>query len=290
MEDVMKKFTGIALCVLLSVSVLLVSFGNVSALPLDTTQVNPVFTPISGDKSYTTEFLPIVDLPGIATLASGMLVPAGFPNGEKQFEGLGLKLTGFDGGSASACFAINTVNQGWGGQVGKWNGSKWELLPTSISTPSESPYSWACTTVNASGTYALITWVTDASKLVSTYKPDCGFDLLDVYEASTTVGHNGTDYQDGTFQRFFIRTTDAVDFSGLPLTVSVSSDPVGTYTWDRTMSGTLQFNGGSGSNYYYYIVISPDGYYYNEFPNNISRTYHMDFGTCTQDLTYNGAG
>jgi len=282
----MKKSSGVILCVLLSISLLLASFSNVSAKAAGSSQVNPVFTLTSGDMSFTTEFLPMISLPGATTLASGMLIPVGFPSGEKQFEGVGLQVTGFDFGSASACFPITAVNQGWGGQVGKWDGSKWVLLPTSISKPTEESFNWACATVNASGTYALISWVVDASKLpTSNVKPQCDFTIIDAYETDTTYIHNGSDYQSGTFQKFFIRTSDTT-LAGLPLTVSVSSNPTGTFTWDRTMSGTLVFNGSSGSDYYYYIPIVPHGHFYDDFIDMISRTYHLDFGTCTQDVTY----
>ena len=38
-----------------------------------------------------------------------MLVPAGFPAGEAQFEGAGVRVVGMESGKASACFTLATI-------------------------------------------------------------------------------------------------------------------------------------------------------------------------------------
>ena len=84
-----------------SLALLLGSFSRVIAIP----KAVPLVTPVSGDREFTTQILSIASLPGITTLPGGMLVPLGFPAGEKQFEGAGLRVASFDGGTASLCFS-----------------------------------------------------------------------------------------------------------------------------------------------------------------------------------------
>ena len=96
-----------------------------------------------------------------------MLAPVGFPEGEAQFEGAGVQVTGMDSGKATVCFSLSTiaVNQGWGGKVGVWNGTKWVQLPTTFTTPEDSSSSLACATITGSGTYAFIKYVVDPDLL-----------------------------------------------------------------------------------------------------------------------------
>ena len=125
----MKKQFVILLSILLSAFLLLGTFGAVSAKPMPTSNSvslpDPTVTPVSGNTKFEVALLAMQELPGVTTLDSGMLVPTGFPNGEKQFEGKGIQISGFTYGSAKACFAVTAVGQGWGGQVGSWNGTKW---------------------------------------------------------------------------------------------------------------------------------------------------------------------
>jgi hypothetical protein len=157
----MKKFVLPFFSCLLVVTMLLGSFGSAKAEIGD----DPVVTPVSGDMEFTTEIVPIASLPGTIELASLMLAPAGFPEGEAQFEGAGVLVTKFDTGKASACFTISGTQYGWGGKVGMWNGTKWMLLPTTITSPAETPNSIACATIAGSGTYAFIKYVVDPDKL-----------------------------------------------------------------------------------------------------------------------------
>jgi len=146
---------------LLVLTLLLGSFGSAKAEVGD----DPVVTPVSGDMDFTTEVVPIASLPGATEMEDLMLVPVGFPLGEAQFEGAGVLVTKFDTGKASACFTISGTQYGWGGKVGMWNGTKWMLLPTTITSPAETPNSIACATITGNGTYAFIRYVVDASLL-----------------------------------------------------------------------------------------------------------------------------
>lgn len=158
----MKAKTRFALSMVLTLALVLSLVGTAAAASSGSATV----TPISGDAVFTVSSVPVLKLPGQTTTAGGLIVPSGFPLGEKQFDGNGVLVSGLSYGTAKACFPITALNQGWGGKVGYWDGSVWKLLDTSVSTPEEGTFSWACATVSANGTYALITWVVDASKLV----------------------------------------------------------------------------------------------------------------------------
>lgn len=159
---------------LLVFGMLFVSFGTVNASALD----DPVVTPVSGDMEFTATVVPIDGLPGVAELPGGMLVPVGFPESEAQFGSNGVQVTDFESGKAAACFSITGVEIGWGGKVGVWDGSKWVLLPTTITSYFENLVSSACATITGNGTYTFIRWVADPS-LLPTPKPEC-----------TTIGVN----------------------------------------------------------------------------------------------------
>lgn len=159
-----KNFLPIVSLVLV-LALLVSTTGSALAAPGD----DPVVTPVSGDAEFTTEVVPVPALPGSVVLASQMFAPVGFTEGETQFDGAGVRVMGLDAGKASACFSLSTValNQGWGGKVGVWNGSKWVLLPTTFSTSEESTTTLACASVAGDGTYAFIKYVADPDKLPS---------------------------------------------------------------------------------------------------------------------------
>jgi hypothetical protein len=171
----MKRLVLPLFSCLLVLTLVLGSFSTAKAAPGDP----PVVTPVSGDTEFVIEIIPIASLPGTTELANQMLVPVGFPAGEAQYEGVGVMVKGMDSGKATACFTITGTEVGWGGKVGLWNGTKWVLLPTTITPPTETPNSIACATVTGNGIYAFIRWVTDPEKL-PVYFPSCG-DLTFAY-------------------------------------------------------------------------------------------------------------
>ena len=169
-----RKFSLI-MGVCLVLTLLLGSLGSARAAAGD----DPAVTPISGDTEFTVEIVPITQLPGTYDLTTQMLAPIGYPDGEAQFEGPGVIVTGFDHGKASVCFFLSTVavNQGWGGKVGVWTGTKWAKLETVISTTSdEAAETKACATITGNGTYAFIKYVTEPAKLPS--YGQCGFEVM----------------------------------------------------------------------------------------------------------------
>ena len=158
----MKKIVLPFFSCLLVLTLLLGSFGSAKAEIGD----DPVVTPVSGDMEFNTEVVPIASLPGTIELEDLMLAPAGFPEGEAQFEGAGVLVTKFDAGKATACFTISGTQWGWGGKVGMWDGTKWVLLPTTVKTTGDDGTSTtACATITGNGTYAFIKYVTEPEKL-----------------------------------------------------------------------------------------------------------------------------
>jgi len=99
MEDVMKKVSIAMLSLIMVISLLLTSQGSVSAEAVQNSPTSPSVSWVSGDKTYTVDPIALVSLPGITTLSNGMIVPAGFKvPAEKQFEGVGIQVSGFDSG------------------------------------------------------------------------------------------------------------------------------------------------------------------------------------------------
>jgi len=110
-ENEMKKVLLPLFSFLLVLGLLGASFSSAKAEIGD----DPVVTPVSGDMEFATEVVPVASLPGTTVLESQMLVPVGFPLGEAQFEGVGVRVTGMDYGKATACFAVSGMQYGWGG-------------------------------------------------------------------------------------------------------------------------------------------------------------------------------
>jgi hypothetical protein len=267
----MKKWFSILLCLVLAGSFLFTSIGTVQADAID-----PTVTPISGNTKFSTVLVPFNDLPGATTTADGLVVPAGFPVGEKQFEGAGVLVSDFTYGTAKACFPITAVNQGWGGKVGMLDGTKWDLLDTTITTPNESSYSWACATISSNGTYTLITWVADPSKLPTAAA--CGYDISFAYGYASSAELFST-YEKGFINSFTVYSTK--NLAGKSLTVSlIKSTPAGSYVWNGSAKGVLV---SAGANVYT-MVVSPTVPYTWYF-NTQSEVWHLNFGSCTQDVT-----
>lgn len=159
----MKKFGLPVFSFLLVITLALSSFSSAAAAGGD-----PWVTPVSGDMEFTATAVSVANLPGVVELPSQMLAPAGFPAGEMQFGGSGVRVTDFDAGKATACFSLSAieVKKGWGGKVGMWNGAKWVLLPTTIAVPAEEASTTsACAGITGNGTYAFIKYIADAALL-----------------------------------------------------------------------------------------------------------------------------
>ena len=173
----MKKLVLPFFSVLLVFTLALSSFSSVTAAGGD----DPWVTPVSGDMEFTAAVVSIPNLSGIIELDSQKYSPAGFPGGETQFGGDGVRVTGFDAGKATVCFSLKAieVKKGWGGKVGMWDGAKWVLLPTSIApVAEEASTTSACAGITGSGTYAFIKYIADTS-LLPKGPPACGVMTFD---------------------------------------------------------------------------------------------------------------
>jgi hypothetical protein len=131
----------------------LTSFGSVQAYSEPT---DPVVTPVSGDLEFTTQVVAPLTL-GAAVVADGdRYLPAGYAKGDLQFIGNAVIVSGFDSGTATACFSNPGYRFGWIGNVYQWLNGKWNLLPTTTTEGVEDLSATACTTIYGSGTYALL--------------------------------------------------------------------------------------------------------------------------------------
>ncbi len=176
----MRKSMQVAVTLLLALVMVVMNINVASAKKNKSTSASigdPTVVFVSGDKEFSTVVVSTADISGTTTLDNGTLVPMGFPTGEKQFEGSALLIHDFDQGKITLCFPFTGKSVGWGGKVGYWNGSAWQLLDTAISTPEESNVSLGCATASASGQYAFIKWVVDASMLPKEEKPACTFKI-----------------------------------------------------------------------------------------------------------------
>jgi hypothetical protein len=240
---------------MLVLGLLLTSFSSAKAEIGD----DPVVTPVSGDMEFSTEVVPIASLPGTTLLPDEMLVPVGFPLGEAQFEGAGVLVTNFDSGKATACFAISGVQFGWGGKVGVWNGTKWVLLSTTITTAEEALNSVACAPISGSGTYAFIRYVVDPSML-----NQC---RLDTSGWSLGVDNEGYPY-------YYVNVNNLP--YGTPVSfVHVSADPSVNYL------GPVSGSGYSGNNYPFDADFFGS---YFETNGTVLVTLRVTAEGCTRDL------
>jgi hypothetical protein len=259
----MKRLAMPVLSIVLVFVLLLASFGIAKAAAGD----DPIVIPGSGDVEFTTEVISIAALPGVTELAGGMLAPAGFPSGEAQFGGNGIQVSGLDHGNATACFTLSTVavNQGWGGKVGMWNGSKWELLATTISTPEDSPSSLACATISGNGTYAFIKYVTNPD-LLPVGKPVCKF----------SVGALISYYGDDPNVYIGITSPNTYPASGTPFTWSVvSSSPEGLLMGPT--SGSAIIGDWDVFDMFFTLRIGP---YFSSLGSSPDISLRVDFSEC----------
>jgi hypothetical protein len=265
---------AVSICSLLLVFALLFSVtGSAKAEVGD----DPTITPVSGDKDFTVEVIPIAQFPG-TTEFHQMLVPVGFPAGEAQYEGTGVIITGMENGKATACFAISGTQWGWGGKVGSWDGNRWVLLPTTIAaTADETATTYACTTVTGDGTYVFIKYVVDPSLLPQ--MQECSFDLeIDVFWITERVP-SGTGYTSSVTGIEFYSTED---ISGRPVTVqflysvpATDSDGVPSFSWAGTASGTAYLVSAP----FYDIDVSPSIDYFRTYEDH-SEFYRVTVGGC----------
>jgi len=271
----MKKSLATLFSFILAIVLVLGSFGTASAEPGD----DPTVTPVSGDMEITTEIVPIVNLPGTHELANQMLAPVGFPDGEAQYGGNGIRVSGFSTGKATVCFHLNAsaVQMGWGGKVGVWNGKKWVLLATTITTPDESPTSYACASISGNGTYAFIQYVAEPDKLPT--MGECVFDV-DIYPTGYQAG-GGEGYTTGWMTGVMLASDQVL--TGLPVSVRLlRTDPDGHLIMDGTGYGIL-FQAAPGV----YITVFEDFLWWTEQNSPYySWTFYVTIGNCFKIIDF----
>jgi hypothetical protein len=255
---------------LLVFTLLLGSFGSAKAEVGD----DPVVTPVSGDMEFTTEVVPIASLPGTVVLASQMLAPVGFPEGEAQFEGAGMRVTSMDSGKATACFTLSTiaVNQGWGGKIGVWNEVKWVLLPTTITTTTdEAAATTACATIYGNGTYAFIKYIVDATLLPKTIPivySECPFTAKFMLWGGATI------------DSLLLEAAELE--AGIPVTLYwLSSDPPGFFSFVGTGRGLTVLEYGN-----VYRVRLEDWLLYTMTQPVSDFKIYVTYGNCYMILDY----
>jgi len=268
----MKKSAFLLFSIMLVLGLLVLPAGTARAAVGD----DPLVTPVSGDMVFTTEIVPIASLPGTIVLASQMLAPVGFPEGEAQFEGAGVRVTGMDYGKATVCFTLSTiaVNQGWGGKAGVWNGTKWVLLPTTITTGTdEAANTTACAPIAGNGTYAFIKWVVDPSLLL--VKGQCGGDYYPAFY------HN--EGPSGLFTDFSVEP-ESVVFSGVLTHPTAYGSPV--------FYKLLEYDGDVWGSFSGSIIHSPGSWYTDFYDLHVDLSdfvyakLYVEFPECWAILEY----
>jgi len=288
LEEKMKKSLFQLLTFVLVLTLLLGSFGSVKAAAGD----DPTVTPVSGDMEFTTEIIPIASLPGTYELANHMLVPVGFPDGEAQFEGPGIAVLGMDHGKATVCFSLYTlaVQQGWGGKVGLWNGSKWVKLETSITTGTdEAAATLACAPIAGNGTYAFIKYVV-APDLLPKGPVYCSESTLQAVLVTARFRFLGRWIPGYMFPGTII--SDKVYVVGSPVTFELlESDPVDIFDMPIKLTGTITrvygpttYEGFAGF-YFYTLSYSTSRFEYegSVYP---SLAYRVSLPDCVFDGVY----
>jgi hypothetical protein len=275
----MKKASTILLSTLMCVSLLLSTCGTAQAGTVSAANLpDPTLTLLTGAPDYAAAVTPLAKLPGVTTMDSGTFVPVGYETGEKQFEGSGLILTGFNYGSASLCFPLAGTSSGWGGQVGKWNGSKWDLLSTTINPPNgDDSYAWACTVIYGDGTYAFLRWIAEPDLLTKSI-PDCGYAILGAMPGMVEYSDIDGVFT-GTIISILVITDPSVEISGMTIEVSVTFDPKAISISPASTEGVI-LPWGAG-----FYIIGPTNPITFSVSEGFDNMYlHLDFGSCKQTV------
>lgn len=233
----MKQISYTVGCICLVFTMLAASFSSAVAANPSPDLPDPKIEIVSGNPDVKVKMIGTANLPGVTHTDSGMLIPAGFPVGEKQFEGNGIQISKLNGGTVNVCFPYTGTQYGWGGQVGKWTGSRWQILPTTTTTQAESSISYACTSVSSDGTYTFLKWVVDPSKIPA-IKTVCGYNL-DGVDFSSSTETETDEYHDITVDYFYIYTTGDLNLEGKTVTLSIKNvTPEGKVSMEP-VTGTL---------------------------------------------------
>ena len=241
----MKRSIVILMASVMVLSFLLASFSTAKA---SSGWTNPTVTPLSGDIDFTTKILAPSNAPGTFLAANGLIYPIGINEGDRQFGGEILSVSGMDFGAATACFSFPTYSYGWRGSIAKWDGAKWIELVTNVNDGKDGTPS-ACATIYTSGTYGLM--IGYNKDLVPVKTENCTQDLRDVYMFWNNTG-------EGYLYTIGLEFTGTIQpAEGDPFTWVISNQtPTADYLSPVSGSGIVGLRWGEDP----YVVI-PDLYF-----------------------------
>jgi hypothetical protein len=116
----------------------------------------PTVTPLTGDTGFSITLLNPESLEGAFIGTAGFPLPTGFIEGEKQFGGQALKLSGAGAGTQKLCFSLPTYQYGWRGNIYQWDGTMWVKLGSEVTLGDDGSPTLYCSTIYGDGTYALL--------------------------------------------------------------------------------------------------------------------------------------
>jgi hypothetical protein len=148
----MKRSLLTGFSFILVLALLLTATGAAIAAPLADA---PVVTLLAGSGTITTKPISVEDLPGTIVNEAGTILPAGFPEGEKQFSGDGIQVSGLNG-MANACMPMANYQYGWFGSIYQYVNGKWTALPGTTTPIAESSAATVCATIYSDGIYAVL--------------------------------------------------------------------------------------------------------------------------------------
>jgi hypothetical protein len=151
----MKKTFKILFVSLLVLGFLSFSFGKTFASGLSV--MDPMAVSSNPDLQFSTKTLTPVELPGTTNNSSGMFLPLGFPDGQKQFDGNSLMVSGLkEGETVNLQFDFPLYSYKWSGTIYMWSGSEWMPLDTTVTQGADGSRNWATTNGVGNGVYALL--------------------------------------------------------------------------------------------------------------------------------------
>lgn len=161
----MKKTLIVLLALFLLLGVIHFSSGTGT---VQASANGPTVTSIQGDSEFSVVVKEPAALTSGTAESNGLVVPAGFPLGEKQFSGSVVIVSGLSYGSARISFVFSGYGYGWTGSIYQWLNGKWTPLSTTITPGAEGAPAHASAAITSDGTYALLIGYTDP---VSRMKP-----------------------------------------------------------------------------------------------------------------------
>jgi hypothetical protein len=153
----MKKTLKILFGSFLVVGLLSVTLGQVFASSGGATASDPVVTLSNPGVMFTAVILEPSQLPGLATSPSDLILPLGFPSGQAQFDGNGVKVSGLKTGqTVKVTFNFPFYNFDWAGSIYMWTGTKWMKMTTLFTTGTDGTSPSASVSGAGNGVYVLI--------------------------------------------------------------------------------------------------------------------------------------